>query len=330
MKVVYVDYKYHYGKKDLGLNYIAIDGFVSSFKELGHEVSPFFYDELVGDLEELEKELVIFCEKNQPDLVFFVLAHDLFSAEVISKLSDKFTTINFFGDDHWRFEKFTSKLANSFTYCVTTDLLSIKKYKEIGFENLIVSQWAALDINKSVVNNYEYKYDVSFVGGKSPYREWFVNYLSRNGIEVKCFGVGWEAGPVSAIDMAMIFQETKINLNISNSCSYDLRFLISNPLSFVRQLRSAKTSSQVKARNFEIPALNGFQLSDFVPFIDRYLKVGEEIVCFNDVKESIDLINYYLQFEIERENIKAASHSRVTKEHFYINRVEEILKKIDS
>jgi spore maturation protein CgeB len=330
LKIVYVDYKYHYGNKILGLNHIALDGFIASFKALGHDVSPFFYDDFVDDQDKLHQELLAFCEQKEPDLIFFLLAHDLFDKTVIAQLTKKYTTVNFFGDDHWRFESFTKRLAPSFSYCVTTDPLAVKKYNDSGIDNVILSQWAALDSDKGRdVGDIQYKYDVSFIGGKNPYREWVVDYLSSKGINVACFGVGWPAGPVSADEMSRIFKETKINLNMSNSCSYDLRFFLDKPFSFLRQLRSPKTASQVKARNFEIPALNGFQLTDFVPFLDRYLKIGQEVVCFNDIKESVDLINYYLQFEKEREKIKSASYRRATEEHFYLNRVADILEQID-
>ena len=331
MKVVYIDYQYHYGKKELGFNSIAVDGFVASFEKLGHEVIPFFYDDLVEDLDLLHKKMKEFCYQNKPDLIFFVLAQDLFDSNLIKDLSSDFTTVNFFGDDHWRFESFTKKLAHSFSYCVTTDPLALAKYNDIGIDNVILSQWAAIDFNESEIeHDGYYKYDVSFVGGKSPFRSWVVDYLAKKGIKVSCFGVGWDSGPIPSDEMSQVFKETKINLNLSNSCSYDIRFFKDKPFTFMRQLlRSSKTSSQVKARNFEIPALNGFQLTDYVPFLDRYLKIGEEVACFNNVDELADLIKYYINFEEEREKIKQASHSRMISEHFYINRVNEILNNIN-
>ncbi|TFH92996.1 CgeB family protein [Vibrio ouci] len=330
MKIVYVDYKYHYGKKELGLNTIALDGFIASFEQLGHLVFPFFYDELSGDREKLHMELVKFCDKEKPDLIFFLLSHDLFCGKVISELSKKYITMNFFGDDHWRFDNFTKKLANSFTYCITTDPFSVKKYGDIGVKNnLILSQWAALEIKEQARDEVvSYEYDISFIGGKNPYREWVVEHLLSLGLHVECFGVGWKNGPVSSYEMSNIFKKSKINLNISNSCSYDLRFFWKKPLSFLRQLRSIKTSSQIKARNFEIPALNGFQLTDYVPFLERYFSIGNEICCYSDINDLVDMINYFLECDEERERIKAASYNRAIKEHFYINRILPILDEI--
>jgi len=330
MKIVYVDYQYHYGKKGLGFNSIAKDGFIPSFIELGHEVIPFFYDELVDDKELLYSKFIAHCDLYKPDLVFFLLAHDIFDENVIKNISNKYTTVNFFGDDQWRFESFTKKLAHSFTFCVTTDPLAVRKYKSINCDNVILSQWAALDLDKIEDNYYEknYQYDVSFVGGYNFYRKWFIDYLTSNGIKVDCFGAGWPNGSVSPEEMSRIFKVSKINLNISNSCSYDFRFLLRRPFLFLRQLRSAKVASQVKARNFEIPALNGFQLTDYVPFLELYLNIGSEVACYSTPNEAVDLIQHYLKSDKERETIMDASYKKVTKDHFYINRVQEILDKI--
>ena len=37
---------------------------------------------------------------------------------------------------------------------------------------------------------------------------------------------------------------------------------------------------QIKGRNFEIPGCGGFLLTDYVPGLERYFQIGEEIVCY--------------------------------------------------
>lgn len=330
MKIVYVDYQYHYGKEEQGINDIGVNGFMGSLITLGHSVTPFFYDDLVSDKSHLNETLVKFCSVEKPDLVFFVLAHDLFDCETLSSISSNYKTVNYFGDDHWRFESFTKKLAHCFSYCVTTDQFAIKKYHEIGCSNVIYSQWAALDpLSAETLEKSSYRYDVSFIGWKTPYRAWFVNYLKSKGIDVECFGVGWDKGPVSLAEMNAIFSQTKINLNISNSRSYDLRFLAAMPVSFARQLlRSSKDASQIKARNFEIPAYNGFQLTDYVPGIEQYLRIGKEVACYNTPDDAINLIGFYLNDDELREKIKVRGALRTRSEHLYINRVAAILDRI--
>jgi len=328
MKILYVDLQYDYGLKERGKNIIGIDGFQKSFEELDIDVVTFYYDEyLGGDLDKLQKDLIKQADVESPDLIFFSLYQNQFERETLEYLKSKYTTINWFGDDQWRFDNFTSKYANSFSYCITTDKYSVPKYKKLGQDKVIYSQWAA--VNTHEIPKFEnYKYDVSFVGAFHPYRKWFVDTLKRRGIKIEVFGNGWANGSLNAENMNKLFISSKINLNIGNSISYDSRYLFSGIKSFINCIRSSKVSSQIKARNFEIPFFNGFQLTDYAPSIENYFDIGKEIVCYKDIDEAELLIKYYLENEEERERIKEFSHQKAIQEHGYINRLRDVLEQI--
>ena len=51
-------------------------------------------------------------------------------------------TVNWFTDDHWRFDRFSRHFAPAFDWSITTDRDSLPKYEAIGYENVILSQWA--------------------------------------------------------------------------------------------------------------------------------------------------------------------------------------------
>ena len=327
MKILYIDLEYDYGIKERGYNVIGLDGFKQSFEELGHEVVCFFYDSYLSDTAALQEKLKIFVDAQKPDLIFFSLFLDQFRVETLQYLKSKYTTVNWFGDDQWRFDDFTSKYAPYFTYCVTTDKYSISKYKKLGQNNIIYSQWAAINTH-SVPEFKGYKYDVSFVGGFHPYRKWFVDTLKRRGIQIEAFGNGWENGSLSAKEMNELFTSSKINLNIGNSNSFDLRYLFSHWKALPLLLKSKKNARQIKARNFEIPYFNGFQLSDYAPSIENYFDLGKEIVCYSDIDEAELLIKYYLENEQERELIKQGSHTKAINEHGYIHRLQNVLEQI--
>jgi spore maturation protein CgeB len=127
-----------------------------------------------------------------------------------------------------------------------------------------------------------------------------------------------------------IFLKSKINLNLSNSKSYDIRYVLSNPIHLAHTLKTKKDATQLKARHFEIPYNGGFQLADYAAGVDDYLVIGKEIVCYRDLDEATRLIEYYLENETEREAIRHAGHIKATKEHAYENRLEEILRVIES
>lgn len=328
MKVLYVDLKYDYGVKSRGLNHIGQNGFLRSFQELGYEVLEFYYDEYLNDIGILQEKLKEFSDETKPDLIFFCLFTNQFQIKTLDYLKSKYTTINWFGDDQWRFNDFSSIYAEHFTYCVTTDQYSVQKYKNIGQKNVLYSQWAAMPQEHQPLESFNYKYDVVFVGGFHSYRKWFIDTLSKNGINVQVFGHGWENGAVSVDKMSQLFASSKINLNISNSTSSDSRYFLSGIKPFMDRIRSKKNASQVKARNFEIPFYNGFQLTDYVPSIENYFDIGRELVCYKDVDEAVMLVKFYLENETARELIKDAGHKRAIQEHGYIDRFQDILSKI--
>ena len=330
MKILYVDLLYDYGVKSRGLNNIGQLGFKASFEMLGHSVETFYYDDYLQRIDELQSEVVRVADAVQPDFIFFCLFQSQFAVETIKALSKKFKTINWFGDDQWRFENFTKDYAPHFTWCITTDKFSLSRYHEIGQRNVIYSQWAAIDDAAVPLDSQVpiYNYDVSFVGGFHPYRAWFISQLEKNGVQVNIFGNGWPAGPLSNAQMNDVFKTSKINLNLSNSTSFDLRYLLTSVRTFISAIRSPKSSSQIKARNFEIPYYGGFQLSDYVPTIEEYFFLGEELVCYTSPNEAVTWINYYLNNDVEREAIRLKGQKKAQAQHAYSNRMKTIFERL--
>lgn len=327
MKILFVDLKFDYGQEKRGLNQIGEVGFNQVFRSLGHEVTNFYYDSYLNRTDELQSELLKRADEVKPDLIFFILFTNQFKTETLDLLKQKYRTINWFGDDQWRFDNFTSKYAPHFTHCITTDIYAKKKYGDIGVKNLFVSQWAALnaDIKDDIIS---YKYDVSFIGGAHPVRKWILNEFKKAGLEVIAFGHGWPQGILSIEEMKNVFQSSKINLNLSNSINYDIRFLTHHWKNIAYALKGAKNNSQIKARNFEIPFFGGFQISDYVPGLERYLDIGSEVVCYSNIDEAIQLTRYYLRNDSEREAIKKKSVAKAREHHTYKHRLKEILEQL--
>ncbi len=327
MKVLFVDMQYDYGVKSRGINAIGIMGFKKAFENLGHETIPFYYDEYLGNnLEKLQDDLLQKAEEVSPDLIFFCLFRDQFEAETLAKLKTKFKTMNWFGDDSWRFDNFTKNFAPHFTYNVTTDKFSLSKYKKLGIKNIVHAQWAAID-DERTFEKKSYKYDVSFVGGSYQYRKWVVKLLKEQGIHVECFGNGWPNGPLSNDAMIELFQTSKINLNISNSVCYDIRYLLANPKNLAHTIMSKKQSSQTKARNFEISYYGGFQLTDYVPAIEDYYEIGKEIACYTYPEEAAVQIKYFLEQDEEREAIRERGEKRAKLGYTYTGQIRKVLSE---
>ncbi|MCD4820807.1 MAG: glycosyltransferase [Methanococcoides sp.] len=328
MKIVPVFLRYDYGQKSRG-NSLEFQGFYPALKQISDEVYPFWFDEFLGDKEKLQERLIEFVEETDPDIVFFILMKDEFTPETLDYLKSKCITMNWFCDDQWRFDSFTKFFAPHFTYSITTDKFAVEKYKSIGYENVILSQWASFGYTNEIdFDSIEYKYDVSFVGGISGYRKWVIDELSRNGIKVECFGHGWENGKVSFEEMKEIFKISKINLNISNSASYDIRYILSSLLSLREFVRSKKKTEQIKARNFEIPAFGGFQLTNYAPTLEDYFQIGYEVSIYTSIEELIFQVKYYLSNENERKSIINKGYQKTMNEHIYANRLKNVFVNI--
>ncbi|MES2964626.1 MAG: glycosyltransferase, partial [Bdellovibrionota bacterium] len=165
-------------------------------------------------------------------------------------------------------------------------------------------------------------------GSANEVRTWFVKELAKRGIEVDCFGAGWPNGRIDAKKMNHIFAHSRINLNLSNSVPQDVGFVLRSPRNLARWFVSKKQSEQVKARNFEIPLMGGFQLSKYALGLERHLEIGKEVAVFNSVDECAKQIAYYLGNENERREIAARGADRCRREHTYIPRLEKILGEV--
>lgn len=299
---------------------------------LAEKVDCFWYDQylLQGNYSQLQIDLCNYAKSCQPDLIIFVPYKDQFSFETLDYLKTNYKTYAWFGDDQWRFDLYTKFYAPHFTYVSTTDLWSVYKYEKLGIQP-IVSQWAARTYGSEVgplSRNETYDYEISFVGGYSTYREWFISQLKQQGFSVECFGAGWTTDRVTFQDMEFIFRKSKINLNISNSANNDIRFVLSDNSIFEEWKQAPKKAEQIKARNFEIPLAGGFQLSNYVLGLERFWEIGTEIAVYTTPEECIQQIRYFLDNETERHNITLKSHKRALNEHTYSNRLDAILGAI--
>lgn len=329
-KILYIAFQYEYAKKENGtaLNYKA---WYENFVKLGYEVDTLFYEDHTK--EELQQQIIEQVNGLKPDLIFFILQKEQIDVDTLKDLKENnFFTVNFFGDDQWRFDTWSSRFAPHFSACITTDKFSVDKYMEIGQNNIIRSQWASLESHVDVAN-VKYKYDVTFIGGMNRTRKWFIQELIKRGINIQCFGGGWNNGRVTYEEMEEIFLTSKINLNLSNSINYDMRYMLSSLKAFLSTVRAmssgGKNSSQIKARNFEIPAQGGFQLTDYVPTLEDYFEIGKEISCYRDIDEAELLIKYYLLHEDEREIMKRSGAKRARLEHTFKNRIVDFMLELE-
>lgn len=326
MRILYVAMTDDYGDPRRGLSfehtnfYTALDG-------MGHEVVQFDFmrrKAAVGK-RQMNAELIARAEELKPDVSFFVLFTDEIAPGTIEEVARRGSapTVNWFADDHWRFDNFTRHYAPAFTWSVTTDADSIEKYHAIGYRNAIRSQWAC--------NRYAYSrvtdsldHDVTFVGQPHGDRREVISRLQAAGNRVECWGYGWPAGRLDHDQMVRVFSSSAINLNLSNSSEPDMRLRARVYRLLKRIDESGPRRSQIKGRTFEVPGSGGFLLTDKVPHLEDYFELDREIGVFGSTDELVERVGWWLAHPEERAAVAEAGYRRVLAEHTYDHRFQQI------
>lgn len=347
MRILFVGSKYDYGRPEQGYSFEYYN-FYDCLLHMGHDITFFDYMSLIRKLgkHKMNKLLQQTAEKDNPDLMFTVLLKDELDPDTIQKISSSNTiTLNWFCDDRWRFDNYSKFWAPYFNWVVTTNQTAVPKYAELGYHNLIKSQWAC--------NHFLYqkldlplKYDVTFVGYPYGIRRETIKKLKKSKIDTHAWGTGWELGRLSQEEMIRVFNQSRINLNLANASitpeipGWISRVLTNTPLgpkikrigthwlSIIRNLKDFNYPGEIKGRNFEVPGCGGFLLTEKVEDLEKYYDVSKEIIYFDTEDDLIKNIKYYLSHEDERATIAQAGHERTLREHTYAHRFTDIFRQL--
>ena len=314
--------------------------FQKPLEKMGHEVVPFDFVAVMHahGREEMNRILLSTVKHYRPNVVIFVPHTDQFIPEIVDEIGSLAITLGYFFDDTWRIE-YSRFWAHHFNFVTTSDVNGLRKFRGAGCTNVIYSPFAC-NTDFYCKRNLPKMNDVTFVGQYHPHREWYINYLKRAGIDVHVWGMGWPSGMLNSEDMINIFNQSRINLNLSNCVSWDIRYLstpfrpIKSTLRAWRQVVHAiahpdiKTWEMVKGRHYEINACGGFQLSYYVEGLERQYRIGEEIAIYASPEELLEKIRYYLKHEDEREAIAQRGYARTRSDHTMEKRFNHIFGEL--
>jgi len=130
---------------------------------------------------------------------------------------------------------------------------------------------------------------------------------SEIGINKKADGSDFICPPLSYLNAApLAFSQSSVNLNIT--------------------LRSIKTG--IPLRVFDILACHGFLLTNFQQDLMEHFELGKDIAVYYVEDEIKELIEFYLDNPILREQMKDCAYEKVRKHHNYDRRVDTILSKV--
>jgi len=270
--------------------------------ELGHQV--YLYDTIHGD----NKPFMEIVDDFQPNLIFSILTgnpsitpHE--PIDEIKKITqeNKIKTFNWFCDDTWRFETFGKKICKYFSYCSTPEKKYISKYKEIGYNNILLGNWHC---NQDLKFSSSKIFDVTFCGGQTQSRIDMFQKLANSGINLKYFyGLSYE-------DIMRAYGLSKIGLNLTTNDN------------------DIDKKNQMKLRIFEVVASQSLLLTEYVDSIEEFFNVGKEIEVFYNIEEAQDKIKFYLQNDSARQKIANSGYERFKKQHTSKIRLSEIINQI--
>lgn len=351
IKVLFCSVKWEYGKEGNGISFVY-QNFFDSLDSMPEVEAKFFgLDEKMSVMgrDKMNEDLIREVAEWQPDVLFCMLFTEELKKETISFITHKTKTqtINWFADDHWRFSIFSKYWAPLFTAVATTDSKAPDKYRKIGVNKVIKTQWAANPRLYCPKKHLESLVTPVFVGEKYGNRGKLIQTLKEAGISVQARGKGWSEGRVKFEQLVELFGNCNLVLNFTDSpyigmkanlkliskffLRKDLDKLHLNVMNFFDTWEYVRSvgRKQIKARVFEVPACGGFLLTAPADNIEDYFVPGKEIEIFNSADELVDKTKYYLDNPKAREQIAMAGHKRVLAEHTYEIRFREIFKFLE-
>jgi spore maturation protein CgeB len=194
-------------------------------------------------------------------------------------------------------------IAPAFDLCWTSSRLACEWYLAEGAIPIYMPE--AFDASVFHPTEVEQDIPISFVGAAYGFRPSVVRYLRRRGVPVQTFGANW-AGSAYAPDAAAIFNRSIINLGMGG-------------------IGFAENLTNVKGRDFEIPGTGGgAYLTTFNADLAQHFHVGQEILCYQNRDELLELTRYYLDHPEEARAIARRGRERCLREHRWLHRYQHI------
>lgn len=358
MKILLVNYKYAYDREWHNLGRRALSYYLEYLplkavaEKHGHTADIFFIDEAIisfGRIGARQKfwEYII---TEKPDVCLAGFNEYDLGKELFCKIKNETnTTLVYIGDDDtWRWERVGRHFAKCFTWILTYDSRAIKKYKNIGCNNIIHHQ-PGVDLKTyRKIGGVDKDIDVSFVGLWSKPRERLIEGLKAAGIDVFVRGTGWPSGPISQDELINVLNRSKISLALNTPAFYfgwrpivrlffrrsyfgeggsKIKLDITNLFDNVRSWLM-KRNLQVKSRHFEVTACGTMEMTQDADDMKNYLELGKEVVVYKDVSDLASKIRYYLAHPEEREEIAQRGYERTIRDHSTERRFEDIFRMI--
>ncbi|AYO29931.1 hypothetical protein D2962_04315 [Biomaibacter acetigenes] len=317
MKIIYISSGFPWPHNNI--DYSIINGFL----KLGQEI-------IAVDVKEVyNKEFYNVLNQFHPDFILTLHGLNLDINKVIEIKNMGYKIGVWLVDDPYEIDN-SIKYAINYDYIFNTERSVIDLYKKY----VINSYYLPLGSNEDVFNkthDSRYYSDICIIGSAFQSRLDIIDELYDIIVQynVKIIGQWWEklkcydmiknkvlSQIITDEEAARYYSNSKINLNIHRS--FDDRTFDLN--------KSNLKAISPNNRTFDISAAGGFQIVDYREDLERFYKIGEEVVVYDGIDDLINKIQYYLKHDDERTKIAEKAYQRTLKEHLFTNRLGKMLE----
>lgn len=309
MKILCVFGKDQYGDVTRGES-TEFFSFVPALESLGHELA--FFDSWNRDLYsgfiDLNQKLIDKVSAFKPDVIFCVQFNYEIWMETWDYIANNFSakTVNWCTDDSWKYVQHSKFIAKHFDLMVTTYEEFLPEYKKIGAEAILCNWAVPIQWLKAPKKGSDCTYKVVFIGMAHGNRKPIMEKIKSLGVEITCFGHGWDNGPVDAEKIPDILNDAVISLNFSNSSG----------------------ENQIKARTFEVPGCGGFLLTENAKNLELFFQDQKDLALFDGPEDCVVKINKYLNDLPLRDAIANSGYNLVATKYTYKIELGKILDRL--
>lgn len=153
--------------------------------------------------------------------------------------------------------------------------------------------------------------DVAFFGAKYGRRAQLVEYLAKNGINARGYGPGWDSGYLSFEKQNQLMQRTKIALSHEG-------------------IGYSYWPTCIKLRTFDTALAGTVLLTSYSSELPDWFRLNEEILCYYNFDDAVDIARYYLARPAELGRIAKAAQKRGLNEHTWWHRFDHIFGLLEA
>lgn len=251
---------------------------------------------------------VLDCVKEiNPDLLFCHIQNKWIVSEPFLEIKKMgIPSINISLNDSYQFN-FVSDIAHAFSLNMTTYKYAMIKYARNNAQAIYLPE--GLNPNMYYLKATKTKdIDVCFIGNYNKNNATIIQAIKDAGINIVVRGENWSEDTVSFEEKVDLYSRSKIVLGFS---------------------RTQNSNYAIKGQDFEVLMCGAFYLCEYNPELCDWLHPHRELVFWDNIRDLIPKIKYYLKYDKQRTTIACMGHFKVATEHTWMDRFETMFRYIN-